>query len=419
MLNNTSLSNNLDITGTREGDRLNIAHWLFLLFWLLKPFYLWESGSMQVSDFIFVLSFVAWLLYNRGNIHIDGYNLLFAAFIGYTYLINIIYMLVLSDVSYLISSIYYTYNFFVILAFSDFKKNKVFLKSLLWVSVANLFIQLAMLMMGMGSYFWNNYRFMGSFNDPNQFSFSMFTSFLIVFVLSQYLYNQFMRSYSIIALGTLLLSLYFIVQGSSTGMLLGLAVFMAMLVLSILNLEKAPAFVFLKFIGILLVIIIIIFVAMVGFSGPDLDASPNSNSFLVKRLIGKFNIIENGGIAGLLKDRGMDKTINYPYYLIFGAGEGNYINRFPGTTNHEVHSTLPGILFAYGLIPFILLCVWIWHHLRDMNMMLVPVYIALLIESLTLANQRQPAFWIIIMLGSLSYVDRSDHRRFRLTRKVW
>lgn len=418
MINKALLSGMREVLIPEEKDNLNLSHWLFLLFWLFKPFYLWESGSMQISDFIFVISFGVWVIKNRGYIKIDGYNLFFAAFIGFTYLVNIIYMLVLSDTSYLISSVYYTYNFLVILIFSDFKKNMLFLKALLWVSTANLFIQLVMFLLGIGSFFWGNYRFMGSFNDPNQFSFSMFTSFLIVFILSQYFYNQHLNSYFAVSLGSLILALYFVIQGSSTGMLLGFFVFILFLVLSIINLQKTPVFIFLKFLGIILLISIIVLVTVVGFSGPEFDASPNSSGFLIKRLLEKFDTLESNGLPGLLKDRGMDKIIEFPKYLVFGAGEGNYIDRFLGTTNHEVHSTFPGIVFAYGLIPFIILCTWIWHHLKGINMILVPVYIALLIESLTLANQRQPAFWIIFMLGSLSYIDRTEHRRFRLTRKI-
>lgn len=418
MINNTLFSDMRVVSISDEKDNLNVSHWLFLLFWLLKPFYFWGSGSMQISDFVFVLSFGTWVGRNRGYIRIDGYNVIFVAFIGFTYLVNTLYMLVLSDVSYLISSFYYTYNFLVILVFSDFKNNRAFLKALLWVTAFNLFIQLAMFIFGIGSYFWGNFRFMGSFNDPNQFSFSMFTSFLIIYILSQYLFNQYLRSYMLVALGSLFLALYFVVQGSSTGMLLGFVVFILMMVHSIISLERTPAYVFFKFIGILMVIAVILFIVIVGFSSPDFDTSSNTSNFLFKRLIHKLNIFESGGLAGLLKDRGMDKLVSNPEFLIFGAGEGSFVDRFPESV-YEVHSTFPGILFYYGLVPFFVLCVWIWKHLKGIHLMLAPVYIALLIESLTLANQRQPAFWIIIMLGSLSYFDRSDHRRFKMMRKVW
>lgn len=403
---------------TEQNESLNLSHWLFLLFWVLKPFYFWESGNMQISDFIFILSFGAWVIKNRGHILIEGHNLLLIAFIVLTCLINSIYMLTLRDVSYLVSSAYYVYNFIIIIMFDSIMKSKLFLKALLWATTANLFIQLAMFMLGLGSYFWGDYRFMGSFNDPNQFSFSMFSSFLIIFILSQYLYNQYLRSYFVVSVSSLLLALYFVVQGSSTGMLLGFIVFMLMLLLSIINLQKTPAFMFFKVIVILILIAIIAFIAIVGFSGPNIDSSPNSSGFLIKRLLDKFDTLESNGVLGIMEDRGMDKVVANPLYLFFGAGEGSYIDRFPGTTGHEVHSTFPGILFAYGLIPFIILCSWIWYHLKRIDLMIVPVYIALLMESLTLANQRQPAFWIIILLGSLSYIDRYDHSRFKLTRKI-
>ena len=417
MVNNKFLSNSLEISANQESDKLNISHWLFLLFWLLKPFYLWESGSIQVSDFVFLMSFAAWLVINRGNILIEGHNLYFFLFITFTLVINIAYLYILKDLSYLVSTFYYVYNFLVILIFSDFKHNKTFLKALLWASAFNLFVQLAILTLGLGSYFWGDFRFMGSFNDPNQFSFSMFTSFLIVYILSQYFYNQENHSRFTTVLVAFALAFYFVVQGSSTGMLLGFIVFVLMMVVSFINLEKTPAFVFLKFSGILLIACIILIVAAMGFSGPSLEASPDSSSFLFFRMTQKLDILSGGGFEALLKDRGMDKIISYPFYLIFGAGEGSFIERFPESV-YEVHSTFPGILFYYGIIPFIILCAWIWHHVKSIHLMLLPVYFALLMESLTLANQRQPAFWMIIILGSLSYMDKPKHNRIKMMRKI-
>lgn len=416
MDNNTFLSYGLEISSSQESDRLNISHWLFLLFWLLKPFYLWESGSMQVSDFIFLMSFGAWLVINRGNIFIEKNNLYFILFITITLVINTTYFLTLKDLSYLVSTLYYVYNFLVILIFSDFKHNKAFLKALLGASIFNLFVQLLIYILGLGEYMWGEYRFMGSFNDPNQFSFSVFTSFLIIYMLSQYFRSQGSRSLFIVVLGAFLLAFYFVVQGSSTGMLLGFVMFVLAMVVAIINLNKTPGFIFLKFMGILILIGLFIFVAVMGVSSPDIDASPESNSFLFYRLTQKLDILGNDGFQALLKDRGIDKLVNYPQYLIYGVGEGSFMQRFPESP-YEVHSTFPGILFSYGIIPLIVLCIWIWHQMKDVRLMLAPVYIALLVESLTLANQRQPAFWIIIMLGSLSYADRSGSK-FKLTRKI-
>lgn len=417
MVNNRFLSNYLEISASQESDRLNISHILFLLFWLLKPFYLWESGSMQISDFVFLMSFAAWFVINRGNIFIDVHNLYFFFFITFTLVINAVYLYFFKDLSYLVSTLYYVYNFLVILIFSDFKHNRVFLKALLWTSVFNLFVQLALLTLGLGSYYWGNFRFMGSFNDPNQFSFSMFTSFLIIYLLAQYLYNHDSHSRFKTVLAAFALSFYFVVQGSSTGMLLGFIIFLLMMIISFINLEKTPAFVFLKFSGILLIASIILIVALMGFSGPSLDASPDSNSFLFFRVTQKLDILSGGGFDAVLKDRAMDKILTYPVYLILGAGEGSFVERFPESVS-EIHSTFPGILFYYGIIPFMILCFWIWHQIKSIHLMLFPVYIALLMESLTLANQRQPAFWMIIILGSLRYIDKPKQSRFKMMRKI-
>lgn len=399
------------ILGSVADSKITIAHILFIVSWLLKPIYLWESGSMQVSDFVLVLSFLAWIVTRAGWVALDKKDLPLLAFIGGTFLVNGIYAIVLQNTGFLMSTAYYVYNFLVVILIRDFLANKVFLKALLWASAINMFTQLAVLFMGVGAYFWD-IRFMGTFNDPNQFAFSMFTSFLVVFILSSYFKDQEKHRKKLMVMLAFGLAFFFIFQGGSTGMLLGIATFGAMLVITFIYSERTPPFMPLRVLAFSLLAAVVIFTIVSGFSTANIDSSLESNTFLIFRLFEKIGKVEGGGFMALYNDRGIDKLITDPMYLLFGAGEGGYF-RFPGSA-FEVHSTLPGMLFYYGIIPFIFICVWLRENLKDTSKVLIPAYLALLIESFTLANQRQPVVWVVIVLASLAYNRPNELRNFRM-----
>ena len=396
-----------------EGERIpkmEVYHYIFLIFWILKPFYLAPSGNMQISDFIFITSFITWIILNRGEIYFNKQDVYLLIFIIAAVIINFLYWSISKHIGYLMSSSYYIYNFLVIVSVSDYMKNKLFLKSLFWVSIFNLFVQFAVLILGFGEYF-GGIRFMGTFNDPNQFSFSVFTTFLIIFILSTYFSTQAWNKQNLLIILSFLMITYFIIQGSSTGMLLGLIVFIASFVVVMIYREKGIAFTFLKFLGILLILSLVIFILFSDAPEIELNNSPESQTFLISRLKDKIEKFSTGGFNALMTERGINKLYVNSQYVVYGAGEGDY-DRFPESP-WEVHSTFPGILFYYGFIPFIILLIWIWSYIKQTRIAFFPIYMALFIEGLTLANQRQPAFWMIIVLGSYVYTKSQDRIIFQ------
>lgn len=393
-------------------DRLTPAHWLFLLFWVMKPFYLWGSGTMQISDFIAMFTFMVWFLQRRGSVVIDRRELTLMGFVGCTYLINGIYAAIYKDTSFLMSSAYYTYNLLVVILFRDLMENKRFLKALLWASASNVLVQLGVLVTGRGNYFWGVFRFMGTFNDPNQYAFSMLTSFLMVYVLASHFKDLEKQRKKAAVVFVFMLVFYFIIQGGSTGMLLGITAFTIALLMLFLLSAETPFFIFLKMLGVLLILMLGVALFTLDLSAPSIDGSVESSTFLIYRVFDKIGKVEGGGVGALFADRGIDKVFEHPIYWLIGAGEGGYF-RFPGS-NFEVHSTLLGILFYYGILPFLVLMRWLRLNLRGVRKVLLPVYFALFIESMTLANQRQPVLWILILLGSLHFTEKNDLRQYRI-----
>ena len=63
--------------------------------------------------------------------------------------------------------------------------------------------------------------------------------------------------------------------------------------------------------------------------------------------------------AGTFLDRGMEKLVLYPQYLLYGAGEGGFDRFTLASQVNEIHCCLFSVMFCYGLIPTLCLLVWL------------------------------------------------------------
>ena len=131
------------------------------------------------------------------------------------------------------------------------------------------------------------------------------------------------------------------------------------------------------------------------------------NSAMYKRVFSKIwsfgvvsDAVQSDGIINLFVDRCWDRLIDYPTKIFYGAGEG-YFNRFPSARyiNNEIHSSILGPLFYYGIVPCTIWFIWIAKQLKGIKRELWAAYIALIVESVTLVNNRQPFFWMIFVLA--------------------
>lgn len=379
-----------------DNNSMRLQHWLFLLFWMLKPFYLWESGTMQISDFIFVLSFVTLIIDKRGLIEVEKEHLYFILFVLCTFIINSLYSALYANGVFLLASAYYLYNMLMIISVSQYKYNNAFLLALFRASVINIIMQLLIFVFGLGRYFYGSPRYMGTFNDPNQFAFSMFTSFLLIYVLTVYFRSQDKSKSNAFVFFMFIPTFFLMVKSSSTGMLLGITSFVVFIIIYIVFSRRTQVFIFLKVLVAIMTFAVVSYVIFIGIDTKSIQ----SETDLVTRLIHKFNKVDAGGIISLIEERGVDKFYKYPEFNFFGSGDGIF-SRF-GDSYYEMHSTLPGVLFYYGIIPFLLLITWLRSILKGSSPAVSPVYLSLLVESMTLANQRQPILWMIIVLCGLT-----------------
>lgn len=391
---------------------MKLYQWSFLIYIFLKPYYVFESGAMQLGDLFLLISVVLYMYYKNKNglkeITINSIDRLLVYFTISVILINGFYAVYHQRIDFVVSTLHYIFNFILIIFFRSYSKSPLFLDNLFKVCKLNLWIQLIIYLIGLGEYFWD-IRYMGTFNDPNQMAFFIYSSFLLIYLLSKIIDKQ-------ISIFYYLICLFLIFQTASTGILLAIFSFVFLLLVlnfnSVFNTKikvKAKTIIVVNF-----VLMSSIFVISIN---PTILNSI-SDSFIIERVEEKIskigstdNISSNSyGDLSLIEERGIDKLILYPERLLFGSGQGYYARFDEAAHNNEIHSTLPSILFYYGTIPTIILLIWFNKNVRKLSYVTILVFIPLILESFTLLNQRQPFFWMIFVLSYI-YIEKINKRQ--------
>lgn len=406
---------------TFNAFNLSIIEKLFLLYLLLKPYYLFNSGGLQIADILIVLAFIIYLFYtkfkksfrsNLANSMVDNKYIVY--FVFCVVLINASYYLIYGNSKFLMASLYYVFTLIFILQFSIYVKNRQFLKSISNVLKFNLIIQLAIYIVGVGRYYTPD-RYMGTFNDPNQFGFYVFISFLIIYAI-----NMIIKTNDRIT-PFLIIASFLIYLSSSTGALFGLLVFLIGEIIASLYRFRFNYRIYRNIIYTITSLIILLGMSYIAYTSISTSRETGNISSAIselpisQRLQQKNEKIQGESDVSIWQDRGLDKIVNFPHYIIFGAGEGAY-ERFHNTWFiGEVHSTLPSIIFYYGIIPFTLLIIWLSKKLKNLTIELYVVIVALLAESFILLNQRQSLFWVlIIIIATYTYYKNSSTSQERI-----
>ena len=108
----------------------------------------------------------------------------------------------------------------------------------------------------------------------------------------------------------------------------------------------------------------------------------------------RFDTMEQSTTDDYLTDRGLDRILDHPEYLIAGAGEG-YFLRFHHS-KFEIHSSAANLLFSYGVIGTALFLVF----LRWLSVVLGARLTLLLIPALSYSlfhqGMRARPFWLLL-----------------------
>ena len=378
--------------------KIKLSGVIFLFGLYIKQFYLRESGSIQIGDVVIALSVL--MIFFSGQVK-PGENSLLAIFVFCTFIINGIYSIYYGK-NFLKSSVYLLYNLLVVLAFRLLIREDGFIKVLILLLKICLTTQLFVFITGIGRNY-SSLRYQGSFNDPNQFGFFVLCCFFMLFLC----YLHFGKRPHIL---WLLVTGFLVVLSSSRGMMLTFAVFLFLAViypfLSTKSIVERVVF-------ILLFAIILVFLFVFG----DVVSAILQGALGWRRLAYVFGRIQDtasvssgtgGRLYKLLADRQLVRIIRAPYYFLFGCGEG-YFDRFliSSGQNNEIHCSMIALCYYYGIIPYYFFLKWIRENIKGIPHSAISVFVALIMEAFTLANHRQPLFWMMFAFGSLLSEDKN------------
>lgn len=396
-----------------DGNGTAAAVLFFLLFIFLKQFYLFPSGGMEAADVcLFASSFMLLCDCMRRRperlfqLKTEG---LFYVFLAFVLVINTYYGIRLGRGEFSKYTCFWIFNACAIWSFCYLAEygGKAFLTGINRVVKVNIGVQLLIYLTGRGRIFreyWGAVRYQGTFNDPNQLAF-----FLFMMILLLYLYRCRFgdRSFPVFYV----LALPVIAASKSTGILLGVVIFTVLAVLHALYRVGCRKGVSMKVWTLGIVIGVVLFGLFLWWIWPAADFDVKTVDYnMLTRIQEKIWKVAHGGLLGLFLDRGMEKLVLYPQYLLYGAGEGGFDRFTLASQVNEIHCCLFSVMFCYGLIPTLCLLVWLGRKLRYADAAMACAVVGLLAESFFLVNYRQPMFWMILLYGSVVRMDGDEER---------
>lgn len=343
---------------------------------VLSQFYFFKSGMPQPAHFLMVLPFLFYLLRKRAFVllpHKEEFPSFLIVFFLYATSINLFYAIYLEDHKFIFPVVYFFYGlvvYFVVQNIALYQSRGVFIINLaLFFGLALLFV---MSLIGVGNYrFFPRYN--AFFNDPNQMAFW-------VLCVSSMLLVQ--RSFSnIVKVLVFLFLFYIILKSASRSGLVGFSV----LVLGFLGAYIGSVFSesnFKKLVGVFFGVSLV-FVFGYVFIRDNLETI----AFVESRL----SQVDVGAQAGV---RGYTRLLDYPEYLLLGAGQGSEIRFDPKEI--EIHSTWAGLLFYYGIPGLLLMLGFILKIISRLSLSQSLIFSAPLLYSFSTLGYRTPIFWVFL-----------------------
>lgn len=334
----------------------------------LVPYYIFPSGSLQPSHFLFLLAYLS----HKNKYNLDKVMMLRTfLFFSYCLLVNLIYSIFYVDFSFLVFPINLFYDLIVFFLLIDILRSdeNSYIKNAFSKVILIIFaIQIFQWILGFGRYdFFPRYN--GFFNDPNQMA------FFVLCCLSVALSND--RN-KIINLIIIVLGFWLIFITQSRSATIGLVFIFLSLFIHYYAVIK-------KYLPIALLGIILFIYLFFNYYWDDVvNLILNSDNF------SRFKEVD---VSTQSEDRGFDRIINYPEYLLFGAGQG-YYQRF--NSNLEIHSTWFGFLFYYGVIGLFLFLSFLYKIFSNLSLYRKFLFLAPLFYSFSTFGARTVVFWIFL-----------------------
>ena len=376
-------------------SRYSHTHWtayraaklFYLLFWLLKPFYIFKSGGLQIGDICLGISFLMVLYSDEKQVHIDEKDTPLFFYVIAVAGINSIYSAVYQDISFVKPILYFIFNFICVYVTRIFMDDPEFTGRFNRILKFNLILQLCIFLLGLGRWYYAS-RYMGTYNDPNQLGFAVLSTYCLIYCLNRKQHTKHQWIF-------FLISLFLIFETSSVGMFFGIGlIFVFEQYFRLTKIESNTRKVW-------YIVYLVIISAAIAYAGSYfllvVTKVVKTDIYVLQRIVEKFS----GGsfIESFVDDRALSVAFQEPIRFLYGSGEGAFkrLNARGG----ELHSTWISLLYYYGILPCCFLFIWIRNNIKRIDWYIIPVYVCIFAEAFTLINHRQPSFWVLILLGSI------------------
>ena len=362
---------------------------VWFIYLIAKPLYFFPKGLPQISDMVLLAGMIpaAFMMFMRQDSRISMAALMGGMFAGLTVAVNMMNYIFLPDMKFILSGLYYPYNFLIFLFVVELFRRDARLMTRL--SVAGIFTGLVVQFMTLGFFMGDAHgRLSGDFKNPNQLAYwALLSAGMLVFLRRN-------SKFGIVEFGAIAVAAYMQTLALSKAGIIAFGLFAMVLVF----VPQVP-----RFAKVMIAFLVLFAGSYLFFSGSQ-DYGGAAERVLNR--LGTIGLEPDDSLAG----RGYDRMEEYPYYMIVGAGEGGF-ERFrnwggPG----ELHSGLATILFSYGVLGFVLFISFLFTIFRGQAWYYTAVLFTVLLFSLTSQTIRFTHTWVFlgIAYGSVMALRRQE-----------
>jgi len=367
-------------------EALRVAREPVLVVWsayiLLFPIYIFKSGLPQPGDLL-IFALLPFALAHSPRLQPAARRPLrwLLIFTGYVIVINLFWSVALNKWAmnlkhgFFMSPIFYIYN--ALLFVTVLLLYRRFGARFLWLTVRLTLLSLFFQVVISFLYRTGSARDTLLFNSPNQLGYYALLSACILLLGQRRLGVSSLQ----VTVGLLMCS-YLAFLSASKAALGSLGI---LVIAGVFNSLRS------------MLIAVAVFGALLVVSEPLVDAIHRTQSR-----------IQNDENLGFFEERGYDRIVNNPEYWPFGSGEGGY-DRFADTTligDHELHSSLGTLFFCYGLAGTLLFGAFLAAIVRGLGLRNTFLMLPALAYGMTHQGLRFTLLWVLLaMLIALKDIE--------------
>ena len=357
------------------------------LFVLGTVIYIFPVGRIQPGHYLAIFIILVGLSFIRFHtLKLTDQSLI--VFGLYVLVVNGYYFLTNGHPEFFTSIVYWGYNIALFIALCHIFQKSNFLQRLIpYVFVACFLAFLFLWLLGYLRTDLSTLRFLAQFNDPNQMGHWLICGFIALVLLAKvgFLSNRYVQTILILVVALLI---------SATGSRSAMFGFAPLLI----------GFIWLRFFRdqvkiskpVLLALISLFIVATFYILSAQVNkhiVAPTQEAALANEV--PLNRIKATEWALEAKRRGYYRPIEYPQYLLFGAGHGDEA-RF--NSPYEIHASLLGVFFYYGIVGFTLFIFFLYQIFRRLSLPEAVMLSAPFVYGFFTYGLRTPIFWVLMAI---------------------